>query len=153
VGVEARLAEASFSPERELASFTKTSAGAGAVVSFTGLARAQSKEGRAVRRLILEHHPRLTARSLDAIALATAERFRLTHLLVVHRCGPIAPGEAIVFVAAAGTHRRDAFDAVDHAMDRLKSEAMFWKREDYDEGSGWIEPTEADAQDLARWRR
>lgn len=147
----ALLTETSLVPEQELAAFTGRLRTAGAVVSFTGLARPQTRVGRPVRALFLEHHPRLTVRSLEVIARETAARFDLEALRIVHRCGTIRPGEPIVFVTAASAHRRASFEAADHAMDRLKSEAVFWKREDYDEGSAWIEPTEADARDLARW--
>jgi molybdopterin synthase catalytic subunit len=149
--VVARLSPMAFSPERELAEFTAGATNAGAVVSFTGLARPHSKDGQPVRNLFLEHHPRLTAQSLENIARDAAARFSLDAIQVVHRCGDIAPGEAIVFVATASAHRRAAFEAADYAMDRLKSEAVFWKREDRPDGAEWIEPTAADARDLARW--
>jgi molybdopterin synthase catalytic subunit len=71
--------------------------------------------------------------------------------MVVHRAGHIAPGEAIVFVATASAHRRAAFEAADYLMDRLKTEAVFWKREETALGSRWIEPVEADHADAARW--
>lgn len=149
--VETHLTERVFSPEQELASFTAKLPGVGAVVSFTGIARGETRNGQAVRSLFLEHHPRLTAGSLETIGQATAERFGLAALRIVHRCGAVAPGGAIVFVAAASAHRRAAFEATDYAMDRLKSEAMFWKREEHEAGWTWIEPTEGDARDLARW--
>jgi molybdopterin synthase catalytic subunit len=151
VPVAARLSQTAFSPDEELAAFTAGAKGAGAVVSFTGLARPLSKNGQPVRNLFLEHHPRLTAQSLEAIAADAAARFAVDAIRVVHRCGDIAPGEAIVFVATASAHRRAAFEAADYAMDRLKSEAVFWKREDRADGAEWIEPTAADARDLARW--
>ena len=147
-----RLAETSFAPDRELADFMARSAGAGAVVSFVGVARAVAHDGAEVTNLFLDHHPRLTARSLEAIAEDAQARFALADTQIVHRCGDIAPGEPIVFVAAAAVHRRAAFEAADYMMDRLKSEAVFWKREDRADGSEWIEPTGADARDLARWR-
>jgi molybdopterin synthase catalytic subunit len=153
MAVTALLSEHAFSPENELTGFTHAVEGAGAVVSFTGLARPRTQDGTAVRALFLEHHPRLTLRSLQAIGDAAAARFELDALRIVHRCGAIAPGEPIVFVGAASAHRRAAFEAVDYAMDRLKSEAVFWKREEHDAGWSWIEPTEADAHDLARWSR
>jgi molybdopterin synthase catalytic subunit len=147
--IDTRLAHESFSSAQELAGFTAE--GAGAIASFTGLARPTTKDGAPIRRLFLDHHSRLTRRSLDEIA-AAAERFGATAVRIVHRCGEIAPGEAIVFVAAAAAHRRAAFDAVDYLMDRLKTDALFWKREDGVDGSHWIEPTEADRADRARWK-
>ena len=146
--IEARLAEQPIRPEEELAGFAAD--GAGAVASFTGLCRATTKEGAPIERLFLDHHPRLTARSLHDIA-ESAGRFGLSAVRVVHRCGEIAPGEAIVFVATAAAHRRAAFEAVDYLMDRLKTDALFWKREDGVDGSHWIEPTEADRAERARW--
>ena len=149
--VDTRLATDAFDPAGELAAFQAAAAGAGAVVSFTGLARPTAKDGRAVTNLFLDHHPRLTARSLEGIAADARARFGIDAICVVHRCGDIAPGEPIVFVATAAAHRRAAFEAADYAMDCLKSDAIFWKREDRADGSDWIEPTDADARDLARW--
>lgn len=122
-------------------------------MSFTGIVRATAKSGAAVKRLFLDHHPRLTARSLREIADDAASRFALSAVRIVHRCGVIFPGEPIVFVGAAAPHRREAFDAVDYAMDRLKSEAVFWKREEAVDGMHWIEPTKGDRDALARWSR
>jgi molybdopterin synthase catalytic subunit len=56
-----------------------------------------------------------------------------------------------VFVATASAHRRAAFQAADYLMDRLKTEAVFWKREDTKEGPRWIEPTSEDHADRKRW--
>ncbi|MBU3971554.1 MAG: molybdenum cofactor biosynthesis protein MoaE, partial [Alphaproteobacteria bacterium] len=83
---------------------------------------------------------------------AAAERFAVTDLVVVHRGGDIIPGETIVFVAAAAAHRRAAFEAADYIMDRLKTEAAFWKREAGPSGARWIEPVEEDRAALARWK-
>jgi molybdopterin synthase catalytic subunit len=60
-------------------------------------------------------------------------------------------GEPIVLVSACAKHRRGAIDAVDFAMDHLKSEAWFWKREKRADGWHWIEPRTEDHHDLARW--
>jgi molybdopterin synthase catalytic subunit len=70
---------------------------------------------------------------------------------VVHRSGTIPAGEPIVFAGAASIHRRAAFDAADYLIDRLKTEAVFWKREVGEAGSSWIEPTAADTADRDRW--
>lgn len=123
----------------------------GAVVSFTGLARGRSRRGEPVAALRLDWHPRMTERSLRTIAEAALDRFAVSTVRVVHRCGRIAPGETIVFAAAAAPHRREAFLAADYLMDRLKSEAAFWKHEDGPNGGGWIEPDEQDRAALARW--
>lgn len=149
--VSARLAPEPFDPATELAELTRGAAGDGAVVSFVGLARGITRAGEPLGSLTLEHHPRLTARSLEEIAADALGRFAVTQVRVVHRCGDILPGEPIVFAAASSPHRRAAFDAADYLMDRLKTEAVFWKREEGGSGSSWIEPTEADYADRRRW--
>ena len=146
-----RLAEEPFAAECELAEFTAGLAGEGAVVSFLGIARARTADGEEVERLVLDHHPRLTLVSLDEIAAAARGRFAIASLRIVHRSGAVAPGETIVFVAAAAEHRRAAFEAADYMMDRLKTDAVFWKREDTPEGSRWIEPRDEDYSARERW--
>lgn len=151
MSIVARLEEQPLRPEQELAALLDQAIGDGAVVSFTGIARPCSKGGAAVDRLVLEHHPALTRQSLEEIAGAAAQRFDVTHVRVVHRCGDILPGQPIVFAGAASPHRRAAFEAADYLMDRLKTEAVLWKQEFGEGGSEWIEPTDADYADRDRW--
>jgi molybdopterin synthase catalytic subunit len=151
MSVVARLEEDGLRPEQELALLLERAKGDGAVVCFTGVARPGSKSGQAVDRLVLEHHPALTLQSLEDIAVEAVARFDVSHVYVVHRCGDVAVGEPIVFAGAASLHRRAAFEAADYLMDRLKTEAVFWKREVGEGGSEWIEPTDADYADRERW--
>lgn len=151
MSIVAWLEPGALMPEQELAALLRQADSAGAVVSFVGVARGSSADGLPVERLVLDHHPRLTAQSLQEIAIAAAERFAVSHVHVVHRCGEIAAGEPIVFAGAASRHRRAAFDAADYLMDRLKTEAVFWKREVGAAGSRWIEPTDDDYVDRERW--
>lgn len=127
--------------------FTRAADGAGAIVSFTGVVRGEG----GVRQLWLDHHPALTEHSIAAIDSGTRARFAVENLLIVHRVGAVAPGEPIVVVVAAARHRRAAFEAVDHAMDRLKVDAMLWKREHGPDGVRWIEARPQDHGDRERW--
>ena len=147
----ARLEADRLDPERELARFIASLDAEGAVVSFVGRARPSDAEGAQVTGLYLDHYPGMTEVSLEAIAQSALERFAVGAVSVIHRCGAVPPGEAIVFAAAASAHRRAAFEAADFLMDRLKTEAAFWKREERVDGSRWIEPTESDHRDRARW--
>jgi molybdopterin synthase catalytic subunit len=151
MSVVALLEATALDPQLELAELTEQARGDGAIVTFVGLARPESKDGHAVDALILERHPTLSRQSIEEIAVGCAERFDVSHVRVVHRCGTIPAGEPIVFAGAASIHRRAAFDAVAYLMDRLKTEAVFWKREVGDIGSRWIEPTESDYADHDRW--
>lgn len=149
----ARLEERELDPAHELAGLVETVGGDGAIVSFVGLSRPTGQGGEAVDRLVLDHHPRLTSRSLEAIAAEAAARFDVNRIHVVHRCGSVSAGAPIVFAGASSAHRRAAFEAADFLMDKLKTEAVFWKREEGPAGSSWIEPTEADHADVARWSK
>ena len=151
MAVTTRLQVEAFSPAAELEAFLAGRTGDGAVVSFTGLARGRAHSGEAVEMLVLDHYPGMTERSIEEIAQAGAGRFEVSEVLVVHRHGEIAPGEAIVFVATASRHRGEAFACADYLMDRLKTEAAFWKREQGPGGSRWIDPTDQDRDRLARW--
>lgn len=151
MSIVARLEERVLCPDRELGALLERASGDGAVVNFVGIARPESKAGASVDRLVLEHHPRLTQQSLQDIAVDAAERFKVSHVWVVHRCGEVPAGEPIVFAGASSPHRRTAFEAADYLMDRLKTEAVFWKREIGESGSKWIEPTDADYADRDRW--
>jgi molybdopterin synthase catalytic subunit len=149
--IVARLEQDELRPQEELAALLDTARGDGAVISFVGIARPASKAGQPLDRLVLQHHPKLTEQSLEEIAAAARERFAVSHVRIVHRSGDVAPGEPIVFAGATSAHRRAAFEAADYLMDRLKTEAVFWKRETGASGSEWIEPTEADYADRDRW--
>lgn len=147
------LTDKPFDPAELLSHFTRALEGEGAVVSFTGHARNRAKEGSQVEVLVLESYRGVTLASMEAIAADATTRFAITRCRVVHRAGRIAPGEAIVFVATASPHRRAAFEAADYLMDRLKTEAVFWKHENGPAGRHWIEPTEDDEVAAARWQR
>ncbi|GLS81622.1 molybdenum cofactor biosynthesis protein MoaE [Paracoccus marinus] len=123
-------------------------AGAGAVVTFSGLVRADD----GLVALEIEHYPGMTEAALSDHARNAVERFALTDALVVHRFGRIEVGAAIMMVATAAPHRRAAFEAADFLMDWLKSRAPFWKREIGAEGPrGWVAAKDADEAALTRW--
>lgn len=139
---------APFDPATELERFAARQAGAGAVASFLGLCRA---EGGRVSALVLDHFPGFTEAEIERLMAETRRRFPVQDIHVAHRAGRVEPGEAIVLVAAAATHRRAAFDAVDFLMDYLKTEAPFWKKEEGPGGERWIEPRGEDHADKTRW--
>jgi molybdopterin synthase catalytic subunit len=122
---------------------------AGAVASFTGHVRADD----GVSTLELEHYPGMTERALEEIAANAADRWALSVVRIVHRVGPMQPGEAIVFVGAASTHRAAALEACAYLIDRLKTDAPFWKRESraHSDAASWVEPRATDDDAAARW--
>lgn len=144
------LTDQPFEPGALVTAFCADRAETGAVATFVGLARAE--QGAAVA-LELEAYPGFTEAAIGEIADQAMARFHLQDVQIVHRIGRIGPGEAIVFVATAAAHRREAFEACDFLMDYLKSRAPFWKKEHGPDGARWIEPTDRDRTDAERWDR
>lgn len=134
----------------ELANLLREAGDAGAAVSFVGVVRGEGNED-GVTQLELQQYPGFTQGRIEQIASEARKRFGLEALTIIHRYGTLRVGEEIVFVAAAAAHRRAVFEAVDYLMDRLKTEAPFWKKEVRPSGSRWIEARESDVRDRQRW--
>ncbi|MEP3049990.1 MAG: molybdenum cofactor biosynthesis protein MoaE [Erythrobacter sp.] len=145
---DVRLLAAPFIPGALIGPFTNAHPGLGGVCTFVGEVRGEAD----VRCLELSHYEPLTLPRMEALADQAIERFDLMGMLMVHRVGKMHPGDPIVCVSAAAKHRRGAIDAVDFAMDHLKSAAWFWKREKRGDGWHWIEPRADDHSDLVRWK-
>lgn len=143
------LVERGFDPGAALNRFSAGRTATGAVATFLGIARGDP--GTAVA-LELEAYPGFTEGRITAFLETAIDRFGLQDAAIIHRVGPIGPGEPIVLVMTAAPHRREAFQACDYLMDYLKSQAPFWKREPGPDGPRWIEPTARDLSDIHRWR-
>ena len=122
-------------------------AGAGAVATFTGLVRADDGVG----TLELEHYPGATEAALLKVAEGAIVRWDLSGAIIVHRVGPMHPGERIVFVAAPAAHRGAALEACAYLIARLETDAPFWKRETRGVEASWVEAREGDHDAAARW--
>lgn len=145
---DVRLLAQPFDPGAEIDSFTTAHCDAGGIAAFVGKVRPTD----GCEALELSHYDPLTLPGMSELAEQALARFDLMGILLVHRVGKMLPGEPIVLVAAASRHRRSAIEAVDFAMDHLKGDSWFWKREKRADGWHWIEPREADHRDIARWK-
>lgn len=144
---DVRLLAEPFVPGALVASFTDAHPGLGGVCTFVGEVRGDD----GVEALELSHYEKLTLPGMNELADAALARFELMGILIAHRVGVMRPGEPIVLVSACARHRRAAIQAVDFAMDNLKSNAWFWKRELRGGEWSWIEPRHEDHADLKRW--
>ena len=147
-----RIQREDFDVAAEIAGLTKGRADIGAVVTFSGLCR---DEQGTLSALELEHYPGMAEAEIGRIAAQAVERWPLQGLTVIHRHGKIRPGENIVLVVAASSHRQAAFEAANFLMDYLKSRAPFWKKEHLADGSegGWVDAKEADDHAADRWKK
>jgi molybdopterin synthase catalytic subunit len=124
----------------------------GAVVTFTGICRGE-ENGAPIAALTLEHYPEMAEPEIARQVEAACARWSLLGVRVIHRFGRIAPGEDIVLVVTASSHRHDAFAAAEFLMDYLKTRAPFWKEVEQAGRTTWVEAKEADDTAAARWER
>jgi len=145
---------ADFDAGAEMAALRVADHGVGAVACFVGTVRdrggAQGAAG-SIQAMELEHYPGMTERAIEAMIDAAMARFTIRSARVVHRVGPLLPGDQIVLVIVTSTHRGEAFQACEYLMDYLKTQAPFWKKETTPEGAHWVDARVSDDAALARW--
>jgi molybdopterin synthase catalytic subunit len=134
-----------FDPGTELAALEAL--GGGAVASFTGLVRGEG----GIAALTLDHYPGMTEAALRALADAATARWHLLAITLIHRVGRLEAGERIVFVGTASSHRAAALEACGFLIDKLKTDAPFWKKEHRAEGDVWVEARANDDAAAQRW--
>jgi molybdopterin synthase catalytic subunit len=142
---------ADFDIAAEIDALTRGDRDIGAVVSFTGLVRETAREG-AISAMELEHYPGMTESALEEIVAEASRRWPLQGVRVIHRHGPLAPGDRIVLVLTASRHRQAAFEAASFLMDYLKTRAPFWKKETGAAGARWVDARETDDEAAERWK-
>ena len=156
IPVTIRLQQADFDIAREIAALSRGRTDIGAVVSFSGICRrdqAGGEGGDAIAALTLEHYPGMAEAEIARHVEEAVARWPLTGVTVIHRFGRIVPGENIVLVVTASTHREAAFQGAEFLMDYLKTRAPFWKREEGASGSAWVDAYDRDDDAAARWTK
>jgi len=142
-----RVQREDFDVGAEMAALARGRTGIGGIASFVGLVR--DTDG--IRAMTLEHYPGMTERALEAIEREACERWPLEATLIVHRYGRLTPGERIVLVVTAASHRAAAFEACAFLVDWLKTKAPFWKLEETAQGERWVEAKASDDDAAKRW--
>jgi molybdopterin synthase catalytic subunit len=146
-----RLQREAFDIGREIDAVTRGRTDIGAVVTFTGICRGTEDDG-PIAALTLEHYPGMAEEEIARHIAEAERRWPLLGVTVIHRYGRIEPGETIVLVVTASSHRQAAFAAGEFLMDYLKTRAPFWKREERTGDTRWVEAKDDDDEAAARWR-
>jgi molybdopterin synthase catalytic subunit len=147
-----RLQREDFDAAAEAAALTHGRTDIGAVVTFTGICR-DHEAGQGVTALALEHYPGMAEEEIERHVEEAKARWPLLGVTVVHRYGRLVPGDNIVLVVTASTHRAAAFEAAEFLMDYLKTRAPFWKREEGAQGTAWVDAKQTDDAAAERWDR
>jgi molybdopterin synthase catalytic subunit len=145
-----RLQREDFDAGAEAAVLARAHPNVGAVVTFTGICRA-TEQGEPIVALTLEHYPGMAEAEIARHVEEAERRWSLLGVTVIHRHGRLVPGDNIVLVVTASSHRSDAFAAAEFLMDYLKTRAPFWKQVERRGASIWIEAKDADDAAAARW--
>jgi molybdopterin synthase catalytic subunit len=145
-----RLQREPFDIGAEVTALTRARSDIGAVVSFTGICRGE-ENGEPIAALTLEHYPGMAEAEIARHVDAACARWPLAGVTVIHRHGRIAPGELIVLVVTASSHREAAFAAAEFLMDYLKTRAPFWKQVEKPDGKIWVDAKSADDAAAERW--
>ena len=145
-----RLQREDFDANAEVAALSRGRSDIGAVVTFTGICRG-TEAGEPIAALTLEHYPGMAEAEIARHVEAANARWHLLGVSVIHRYGRIEPGENIVLVVTAASHRHDAFAAAEFLMDYLKTRAPFWKSEERTGGARWVEAQQSDDAAADRW--
>ena len=122
----------------------------GGIALFVGTVRGLSSDD-GVTAMTLEHFPGMTESELERIEGEARQRWPLEDVTIIHRVGRLLPGEQIVMVAVSSAHRQAAFDGAQFIMDFLKTDAPFWKAEERDGKTSWVEAKDSDDAARARW--
>jgi molybdopterin synthase catalytic subunit len=152
IPVTIRVQPDDFDIAAEIAVLTRGRTDIGAVVSFTGICRGGSGD-EAIVAMTLEHYPGMVEAEIARHVEEARVRWPLQGVTVIHRYGRMVPGDNIVLVLTASTHREAAFQAAEFLMDYLKTQAPFWKSEERADGRRWVEVQARDDDATARWTR
>ena len=147
-----RVQREDFDVGAELARLTEGRKDVGGLASFVGLVR-ETNEGDRLVAMTLEHYPAMTEKRLAEIEAEAQKRWPLQASLIIHRYGRLLPGERIVLVATASSHRQAALESCQFLIDWLKTQAPFWKLEETMAGNRWVAARESDDLAAQRWKQ
>jgi len=116
---------------------TATSLGAGAVNVFVGTVR-NTANGKNVLWLEYEAYEAMAVSEVKKIIQEAEQRWGLLGWAISHRIGTLRPGEVSVAIAVSTPHRKNAFEACQFIIDKLKERAPIWKKEVIEDGEEWI---------------
>jgi molybdopterin synthase catalytic subunit len=145
-----RLQSADFDVGAETALLAHGRTDIGAVVTFTGICRGD-ETGAPVVAMTLEHYPGMAEAEIARHVAEAQARWPLIGATIIHRYGRLRPGDKLVLVVTAASHRSDAFAAAEFLMDYLKTRAPLWKKVERPDGAVWVDAKSTDDAAADRW--
>ncbi len=100
---------------------------AGATVDFWGVVRSL-EDGREISGIEYEAHEAMAQHQMKMIATAAQTEFDLAEVILQHRIGFVAAGEASLFLRVSSGHRGAAYRGSGWIVAELKKKVPIWKR-------------------------
>ncbi|MCG7338269.1 molybdenum cofactor biosynthesis protein MoaE [Staphylococcus sp. ACRSN] len=119
----------------------------GAVVVFTGHVREWTK-GIKTEYLEYEAYIPMAEKKLKQIGDEIEQQWPGTNTAIVHRIGPLNISDIAVLISVSSPHRKDAYEANEYAIERIKAIVPIWKKEIWEDGSKWQGDQRGNYQDV-----
>ncbi|WP_135122101.1 molybdenum cofactor biosynthesis protein MoaE [Jeotgalibacillus proteolyticus] len=110
---------------------------AGAIVNFIGTVREFTK-GKRTLSLTYEAYPAMAKKQLERIGNEIQGKWPDAKVAIAHRTGKLAISDIAVVIAVSTPHRKDAYEANEYAIERIKQIVPIWKKEKWEDGEEWI---------------
>ena len=133
--IKIRIQSEVFNIEDEIKEISRSKLN-GATVSFIGSVRDLKSEN--LKNLEIEHFPKMAEKVLDKTAQYAFKYWNLSQCTIIHRYGKLKVADPIVLIITSSPHRKEAFKANEYIIDFLKTNAPFWKKENTEKRSYWV---------------
>jgi molybdopterin synthase catalytic subunit len=133
--IKIRIQSDAFNIENEIKEISRSKL-SGATVSFIGSVRDLKSEN--LKNLEIEHFPKMAEKVLEKTAQYAFKNWNLSQCIIIHRYGKLKIADPIVLIITSSPHRKEAFKANEYIIDFLKTNAPFWKKENTEKRSYWV---------------
>jgi molybdopterin synthase catalytic subunit len=133
--IKIRIQSDAFNIENEIKEISRSKLN-GATVSFIGSVRDLKSEN--LKNLEIEHFPKMAEKVLEKTAQYAFKNWNLSQCIIIHRYGKLKVADPIVLIITSSPHRKEAFKANEYIIDFLKTNAPFWKKENTEKRSYWV---------------
>ena len=125
--------------------FSLNNKDSGAIFSFIGKVR-PINQNKTILSIDIELYEKMAMIQIKQIINKLMKKHFIDDYLVIHRYGKVKPGENIVLIVVASKHRKESFRFGERLMDWLKVKATFWKKENFADGSEWVNQKKTDRE-------
>lgn len=110
---------------------------AGAITTFIGTVRELTKGKRTVY-LEYDAYVPMAEKQLRRIGDEIKEKWPEAITAISHRIGRLEISDIAVIIAVSTPHRKDAYQANEYAIERIKQIVPIWKKEHWENGEMWM---------------